>query len=148
MSIYDSVETYSKQLNMSLEQAKIRVEYFLKMRDEMEKSRKCPKCGQLTLDVESGEWESGISDWIYCGNDEIETVNDDGDKFYEECEFTDDVKNEYLFAFDHDFDVVLMMYSSVNITNEKEVLNFIGLSWNEFVENDTKDIMNENQFTL
>ena len=79
MCAYESVETYAKFTHMSLEQAKIRYEHFIEIKKQMQESRKCPKCHKHTLAIEYGEWESGVSDWIYCENDE-------------ECDFTDDVK--------------------------------------------------------
>ena len=141
MSIYDSVEGYAKELNMSIEQAKIRVEYFTRVKVEMNETRKCPKCHQYTLAVEGGEWEAGVSDWIYCDNDEIEKTTEDGHKYFDGCDFTDDVENKYLFAFEHDFDAVLMMSCGLDIHNEQEVLNAIGCSWQEFVERDTNDFV-------
>ncbi len=141
MSIYDSVEGYAKELNMSVEQAKIRIDHFSKTKAEMKESMKCPKCQQYTLAVEHGEWEAGVSSWIYCENDKIEKVDEEGDKYFDECDFTDDVENKYLFAFEHDFDVVLMMSCSVDITNEQEVLSYIGSSWNDFVEKDTESLL-------
>lgn len=140
MSIYESAEKYAEELNMSVEQAKIRLDYFLKVKEDMRATRKCPKCGQHTLAVEGGEWESGVSDWVYCGNDKIETRDENGDNYFEECDFTDAVKKEYLFAFEIDFDAVLMMSCSLDINNRQEVLNVIGMPWKEFVEKDTKNL--------
>lgn len=140
ISIYDSVEKYSKKLNMSVEQAKVRLDYFSKVKVEIEESRKCPKCGQYTLVFEGGEWECGISDYIYCENDKIEKVDEEGDLFYDECDFNDDVKSEYLFAFNNDFDVVLMMSCGLDINDNQDVLNAVGLSWDEFVKKDTENL--------
>lgn len=141
MSIYESAEKYAEHLNMSLEQATIRLEYFSKVKEEMKETRKCPKCKQYTLAVEGGEWESGISDWIYCENDKIEMMDEEGEKYFGECDFTDGVKKEYLFAFDHDFDAVLMMSCSLDINDEEAVENYIGSTWPEFVKRDTESLI-------
>lgn len=148
LGIYESPEKYAEHLNMSLEQAKIRLEYFLKVKEEMKKTQRCPKCEQHTLAIEGGEWESGVSDWIYCENDKIELIDEEGYKYFEECDFTDDVKKEYLFAFEADFDVVLMMSCTVDITNDEEVLKVIGLSWKDFVRKDTEELLKVNQIAL
>lgn len=141
MSVYDSAEKYAEHLNMTLEQAKVRLEYFSKVKEEMKATRKCPKCGEYSLAVEGGEWECGVPDWVYCANDKIEKIDEEGDKYFDECDFTDDVESKYLFAFEHDFDAVLMMSCGLDINNEQEVLNAIGCSWNEFVEKDTNDFV-------
>lgn len=140
MSVYDSTEKYATELNMSIEQAEIRLAYFEKVSEEMKQSRKCPKCQQLTLNVEGGEWESGVRDWVYCANDKIETTDEEGEKIFEECDFTDDVNKEYLFAFHHDFDAVLMMACGLDIHDEKAVFNHIGETWSEFVKKDTETL--------
>lgn len=141
MSVYDSVEKYATELNMSIEQAEIRLAYFKKVREEMKHSRKCPKCHKYTLEFEGGEWESGIKDWVYCANDEIEKIDDEGNKFLDECDFTDDVRKEHLFAFHHDFDVVLMMSCGLDIHDDEAVLHLIGETWSEFVNKDTKTLL-------
>lgn len=140
MSVYDSVENYATELSMPLEQAKIRLEYFKKLTKEMNQSRKCPKCQQHTLEVENGEWESGVRDWVYCTNDKIEKTDTDGTTFFDGCDFTDEVEKKYLFAFHHDFDAVLMMASGLDIHDEEAVLNHIGETWSEFVEKSTKEL--------
>lgn len=141
MSVYETAEKYAEQLNMSLEQASIRLEYFYKVKEEMKETRKCPKCHQYTLAVEGGEWESGISDWVYCENDNIERIDEEGEKYFGECDFTDSIENKYLFAFEYDFDAVLMMSCSLDINDEVAVKNYIGSTWNEFVEKDTSSLI-------
>ncbi|MGE7843605.1 hypothetical protein ACQKNX_22850 [Lysinibacillus sp. NPDC093712] len=138
MNVYESPEMYSTELNMSLAQAEIRLAHFEKAREKMKQSRQCPKCQQYTLKVEGGEWESGVRDWVYCANEKIEKTDDGGDSIFVDCDFTDDVKNEYLFAFHHDFDAVLMMACGLDIHDEKAVLHNIGEAWSKFVEKDTK----------
>lgn len=127
MSVYESIETYAEFTHMSLEQAKIRYEHFAEIKKQMHESRKCPKCQKHTLAVESGEWESGVSDWIYCENED-------------ECDFTDDVKKEYLFAFEVDFDVILYFACQLEHSNLEQLEREIGLNWNDFIEKEMADI--------
>lgn len=130
MNIYESPEEYAETVNISLEQAKIRCEHFLAIQKEIHESLKCPKCGQHTLEFEGGEWEVGVKDYVYCSNDKISTVDEEGDEFMEECDFTDDVKPQYKFYGMHDFDEVLYMHSQSELT--------LGCTWAKFVEDAMK----------
>jgi hypothetical protein len=37
-----------------------------------------------------GEWEAGISPYIYCSNDEVLQVDSDGKEYLGDCDFTED----------------------------------------------------------
>lgn len=144
MGAYESVENYAKFTHMSLEQAKIRYEHFIAIGKQMHDSKRCPKCQQYTLEYEGGEWESGIKAYVYCENDKIKTTDEDGDTFYEECEFADDVKPEYLFAVEADFDVVLYMACSIENEGLEKIEKQIGYSWQDFVEKENASLLQVN----
>ena len=141
MGVRDSVEGYAEKLNMTVEQAKVRLDHFASMQEGIKESKKCPKCGMYTLEIDGGEWEAGVQAFIYCENDEVPTVDEDGEEYLESCEFTDSPKDCYIFASEPDFDEVLMVSCSINIYDEVEVRAQLGQTWEEFVEESNKHIL-------
>lgn len=143
MGAYESIEKYAEFTGMPLEQAKVRYEHFMEIKKQMHESKKCPKCHEYTLAIEGGEWESGVSDWIYCENDKIQTRDEEGDAFYAECDFTDNVKKEYLFAFEIDFDVVLYFACQIKEEGLESVEQMIGRTWKEFLDKENSEIISK-----
>lgn len=141
MSIYESIEEYAVYTHMSLEQAKIRCEHFLEIKQRIHESRKCPKCQQHTLDVERCDWELNIQPYIYCENDKIEAKDEDGKSYFDECDFTDDVKLEYLFATEADFDVILCLAYDIKKQGVQSVENMIGQTWKEFLDKEHEKLL-------
>jgi hypothetical protein len=144
MSLCDNAKEYAEKTYITLEQAKIRCQYFIKLKAKIYEAKKCPKCGEHTLEIESGSYEEGYSSYVYCENDKIPTVDEDGDEYMEECDFTSDVTKEFE-PISHwfDFDVVLMFSINIESDGIKAVEEQIGCSWSEFVEKDTNDLLNQ-----
>lgn len=134
MGVYNSLEEYAAFTQMTLEQAKLRYGHFIELRKLVHESRKCPKCNMHTLELEGGEWESGISDYIYCENAEIQSIDEEGDAYEEECDFTDDVNPQYLFAKEADFDIVLYIACSIENEGMENIQKQLGCSWGDFIE--------------
>ena len=88
MSIYENEKEYAEKTFMTLEQAKLRCEFYKKLNQEINDARKCPKCHQDTLEIESGE--EGQSEYVYCES-EIIKIDEDGEEYSDECDFTSDV---------------------------------------------------------
>lgn len=130
MSIYESPAKYAAYTKMSIEDATRRCEHFQKIRDELHELSKCPLCENHTLEYEGGEWEAGISSYIYCDNEETD------------CEFTTDSNFRDLESHMHsDFDVVLMFASVLENEGLEATEQQIGLTWNEFLAKETTDLI-------
>lgn len=145
MSIYQSVEEYAKQTNITKEQAKIRCDYYLALQKKADEKRVCPECKQATLVHESGCSEGGYGDYIYCENDKVPYV-EDGEEGMTDCEFTTNDTGEYeeIMSY-YDFDVVLAMAHDIERLkqDEMEVTVSLGQNWQMFVERENQRILTE-----
>lgn len=142
MSIYNNPKQYAETTFMTLEQAKVRCNYYNKLEKLIYEAKKCPKCGEHTLEIESGCYEEGYSDYVYCGNDNIKTVDGDGEDFFDECDFTSDVRKEFEpISHWYDFDVVLAFSIDIKKDGLLVTEKNIGCSWNEFVEKENKELI-------
>lgn len=145
MALCDNSKEYAEKTLISLEQAEIRCEYFRKIKEKMYEAKKCPKCGEHTLEIEGGSYEEGINSYVYCENDKIIVIDEDGEEYETECDFTSDITKEFEPISDwYDFDVVLMFSLDIDSDGIKAVEEQIGCSWTEFVEKDTMDLISEN----
>lgn len=122
MSIYDNPGNYSKYTNMPLEDAIARCEHFKQQREKLRELSKCPMCNKYSLFHEAGEYESGISSYIYCDSED------------EDCEFTADGDFRGFESEIHsDFDVVLMFAGVLESEGLEAVEKQLGISWSEFI---------------
>lgn len=141
MSIYNNSEEYAKRTFMSLEQAEIRCEYFRKLQQKMYESKKCPKCGQHTLEIEGGSYEEGTKDYVYCENDKVSEIDEDGEKYLADCDYTSDVDKEHEpISQWYDFDEVLALVIDFDRNDKKEVEEHIGCSWDKFIDTSNKKL--------
>lgn len=141
MSIYNNTEEYAKQTFMSLEQSEIRCKYFRKIQQKMHESKRCSKCGQHTLEIESGSYEEGTQDFVYCENDKVSVIDEYGEKYLTDCDFTSDVDKEYE-PVNHwyDFDEVLAFSIDFESNGKEMVEKHIGCSWDEFINESNKKL--------
>ncbi|MGS2750064.1 hypothetical protein ACVAMH_24730 [Bacillus zanthoxyli] len=118
--IYKDMDLYAKECGITLEQAKVRCDYYLNIQDEIEKVRICPECKQHSLEIENDGCEYVSSSWIQCEN--------------EDCGFTDDDKKEQYELLQNgcDFDEVLAIACTDMETGIKD--------WNEFVEQSNQNL--------
>lgn len=125
---------------MTLEQAKKRCEYFKKLHEQIHEAKKCPKCGEHTLEVEGGSYEENIKPYIYCSNDKVKVV--DGQEEYEDdCDYSSEITKEYEFLNTYcDFDVILAFVVDLERDGFERTEKNIGCSWKEFIEKESKDI--------
>lgn len=108
MSIYSDHIDYAKKVRMPIRLAEIWCKNQLELKKEMDKAKKCPKCGKDTLELELGSYEEGYSDYVHCSNDEIPAVDVDGEEYFTECDYTASPEkgHEPLSAW-YDFDVIM-----------------------------------------
>lgn len=140
MSIYDSVEGYAQQLNMTVGQATEMVGSLKSIAGLMDKSRKCPLCFGNTLEFDSGEWETGTKAYVYCENGKVRSKDAEGNKFLDTCDFSDSDASKYLFTEAHDCDVILGTASFLDIRNEQAVRRELGQTWSECVDVTNADL--------
>lgn len=114
--IYEDASLYAKKCGISLEQAKVRCDYYLKVHEKIEKVKICPECKQHSLEVENDGCEYSSVSWIQCM----------------ECDFTDDINKEKYEILENDFDEVLMIACTDIETGIED--------WNEFVEKSNQDL--------
>jgi len=145
LSIYDNPQEYANKTRTTLKQAIIRCQHFKKIEAEIQKARKCPKCGKETLEFEGGSCEEGYSDYIYCTNEVPVTGEDCNDcnsckdhgSCFVECDFTSDVTEQYKPLSDgYDFDIVLYLVFGIEQYGMESVEKQIGCSWLQFVDRD------------
>lgn len=129
MTIYEDVKRYAEVTMMTEEQAKIRCDYYLKLKKEMDEKMAiaiiCPVCKQPTLSFEPGSYEEGYGDYVECDGE--------GD-----CEYSSEEH-----AFPHhndDFDIVLAFACSVEHEGLAEVEKTIGLPWSEFIAKEVDEL--------
>ncbi|HIE6656578.1 TPA: hypothetical protein ACXOQZ_004300 [Bacillus anthracis] len=116
--IYEDVALYSKKCGITLEQAKVRCDHFLRLNEEGKEARVCPECQQHSLMIENSDSEYSSESWVQC----------------EECDFTDDIdKKEYeaLLSW-YDFDDVLAIACTEMETGIKD--------WDKYVEQSNQDL--------
>lgn len=139
MSIYDNPQEYAKKTFITLEQAVLRCQHFKKLKKEIQEAKKCPKCGAYTLEFESGCYEEGYGDFIYCTN-EISDVDEDGEEVFVECGFTSSLTEQFQpLVHWYDFDIILMFSNDIEERGMDKVEKEIGCSWPEFVDKITKE---------
>lgn len=142
MSIYNNIEEYAKQTFMTTEQATIRCAHFKELEQKTHEAKKCPKCGKHMLAIETGSYEEGTHDYVYCENEQVLVVDEDGDECFTDCDFTSDVETEYEPIWHwYDFDEVLAFSIELETEYKKEVETHIGSSWLEFVEASNKKLV-------
>ncbi|WP_311078105.1 hypothetical protein [Paenibacillus polymyxa] len=111
MSIYDDPAAYARKVRITERLSRIWCEYQVKITEEHEAAKRCPSCGKHTLEYEGGSYEESISPYIYCSNDEIPAVDEDGEKYFFECDYSADFDNEKHEAIpiDYTYDHILAM---------------------------------------
>lgn len=135
MSLYNDPKEYAAQTLMSLEQATIRCNHFKKLKDQIFKAKKCPQCGQHTLEIEGGSYEEGYNSFVYCENDAVNVTDEDGEIYQTDCDFTSNVKKEYEpISHYYDFDDVLAFSIHIKKDGLASVESSMGCSWSEFVK--------------
>lgn len=108
MSIHNDHVEYAKKVRMPVNLAKIWCTNQLEIKEEMNKAKICPKCEKPTLELELGSYEEGYNDYVYCVNNEILAIDDDGEEYYTDCDYTSEPKNEHEpLSCWYDFDVLL-----------------------------------------
>jgi carboxypeptidase C (cathepsin A) len=141
MSLYDHPKEYAKETFMSLDQAEIRCRHYKKMQEKRHKAKKCPTCGKHTLQIEDGSYEEGITAYVYCENDEVPYVDEEGDTCFTDCEFTSEITEQYEpISHWYDFDEVLAFSMEVEEEGIKKIEERIGCTWTEFVEGSNKEL--------
>jgi hypothetical protein len=107
MSIYENPTQYAEKNSIPLELAEKWCEDMLKIDNKINLLKVCPICNQPTLEYESGSYEESISDYIYCENDKILMIDENGEECETECAFTSNIVGEYsLLQPDINFDVI------------------------------------------
>lgn len=137
MSIYDDPVTYAKKVRIPVSLSKIWCAEQLRLQKEMDAARVCPKCGHGTLVLEGGSYEECTSDYVYCEYDEIPAVDEEGEEYFKECDYTSDPKKEHepLSSW-YDFDVILAMSIGKDSAFEEETLQ----DWVRFVKSEVNNI--------
>ncbi|MFK7696413.1 hypothetical protein [Paenibacillus sp. HJGM_3] len=138
MGLYDDHVSYAKKTRIPVSLAKVWCANQLELQEEMDAARVCPKCGKPTLVLESGSYEEGTQDYVYCANDEIQAVDVDGEEYFEECDYTADPekKHEPLSTW-YDFDVI-WAFSCGLIDRKNEFYNL--RDWLDFVRKEVAKI--------
>jgi hypothetical protein len=106
MSLYADPMKYARMVRLPLSLAKTWCEKQLKIENEIEKARVCPTCQKATLEYETGDYEAGTTDYIYCSNDEIQVIDEDGEPYFTECDFVSDPQKQFeplMIGYDFDF---------------------------------------------
>lgn len=133
MTIYNDVEKYAKTTMMTVEDAKMRCEYYLTLQKEkaeaMAQNIICPQCKQSTLELEYDQYEEGNEEYVeaQCKNEECEYYCED----HPHAELIDS------------FDVVLMYAGQVEQEGLVQIEEQLGSTWAEFVAHDNADLLNE-----
>ena len=129
MTIYEDVKRYAEKTMMTEEQAKIRCDYYLNLKKEIDEKMAiaiiCPACKQPTLSFEPGSYEEGYGDYVEC--------NGEGD-----CEYSSE-EHSYPHHSD-DFDVVLMFACQIEREALAETEKSIGLPWSEFIAKEVDEL--------
>lgn len=121
----EQINKYIKQCHCSYDQAKIRVEYFNKLKKEMEEASICPECSEKSLYIENTDIPESLDGWVEC----------------ETCGFTDDLDEYEALSNGYDFDVVLWFSIDIDKLGIDEVEKEVGLSWTEFVDKENQDLI-------
>lgn len=139
MGLYDDPVAFAKKTRIPVSLSRIWCLNQLALQKEIEAARICPKCGQPTLVLESGSYEEGTNDYVYCEYDQIPMVDEaDGEEYKVECDYTADPGKEHepLSSW-YDFDVILA-FSVGMVERDKE---FGGLQeWVKFVRDEVNKI--------
>ena len=114
MSLYKNPKQYAKEMGIPERLAILFCGYQLKLAERIEKAKFCPQCGKSSLEFELGSYEEQSVDQVYCENDMVPFVNEDGEPDYKECEFHTSNINEdlALLQIGADFDPVWALRDS------------------------------------
>lgn len=137
MSIYADHVAYARKVRITESMAKIWCDNQLKLAAEIEEARKCPVCGKKTLEYEIGSYEENERDCIYCSNDQIPLVDEDGEHYFGECDFatTETEKYEALMPW-YDFDTLWAFSYPENLIIANEGLQ----EWLKFAKEEVEKI--------
>jgi len=135
MSIYNDPIKYAKLTRIPISYARIWCLNQLEIQTVIDAAKVCPKCGKATLELEGGCYEEGTQDYVYCANDEIPAVDDDGEEYFTECDYTADPEKEHeTLSSWYDFDVILAL--SYGHMNEFKCL----MDWFNFVKSEIQNL--------
>ncbi|KJD37375.1 hypothetical protein QD46_25240 [Paenibacillus polymyxa] len=135
MSIYDDPAAYARKVRITERLSRTWCEYQAKILKEHEAAKRCPSCGKHTLEYEGGSYEECIQPYIYCSNDEISALDEDGEEYFAECDFSADFDNDKHEAIpiDYTYDHILAM----NCGTMNGVKEFGGLqAWFAYAKRD------------
>jgi len=137
LSIYNDPIAYAREYRVPVRLSRIWCEKQLALRAEQEAASICPKCRQPALVIEHGNYEEGTRDYVYCDNDEIPALNEDGEKEYISCDFVSEFEKQFEpLAHWWDFDPIIAM----NCGTMDGVKEFGGLAeWLKFVRDTVKE---------
>lgn len=119
--IYNDVKRYAETVKITEEKAEIICRYFLDLYRLQYELSKCPKCGEYTLTIDSGEFDELTHTTLYnayvlCTNDKVlvseEILGESGkvviETYEDDCEFeSDDLEKYGLLNHWVDFDELL-----------------------------------------
>ncbi len=134
MSIYDNPQNYAEEASITIEQATLRCKYFKELEAKIHEARKCPRCGEYTLEFEGGSYEENYRDYVYCTNENIPD-NENGEGYYVDCDFTSEIIDQFeLLSTGYNFDVVLCFGMNIKSQGLQKVEKEIGCPWSKFVD--------------
>lgn len=130
-TIEEQIKDYAETCKCTLEQAEIRVKITVARQEETHQAKLCPVCKEHSLSIEYDEPEDSSKSWVAC-------QSEDG-----ECEYTTDVTKEHEpLQIWHDFDEIMAFaYPCLRDQPLAEIEKQIGCSWEEFVEKNTKELL-------
>ncbi|MGR6760290.1 hypothetical protein ACU1JV_00405 [Paenibacillus sp. T2-29] len=147
MSIYDDPAAYARKVRITERLSRIWCEYQAKILKEHEAAKRCPSCGKHTLEYEGGSYEECIQPYIYCSNDEILAIDEDGVEYFAECDFSADfdIEKHEAIPIDHTYDHILAM----NCGTMNGVKEFGGLkAWFAYAKRDIEKFAGVNRFVI
>jgi hypothetical protein len=114
VSLYKNPKQYAKEMGITERLAILFCGYQLRLAERIEKAKFCPQCGKASLEFELGCYEEQSVDQVYCENDMVPFVNEDGEPDYKECEFhtSNITADTALLQFGSDFDPVWALRDS------------------------------------
>lgn len=146
MGIYDSAETYAKEIHIKdLHLAGIRANHYRNLMEQQYEARKCPKCGKHSLQFEGGSYEENTRDYIYCENGEVlEKDLDDGTLRETDCGYATEFEDKHRILTDAEtFDEVLMFSIEIEEHGKEYVESMVGKKWEVFVKEGTEELLKE-----
>lgn len=110
MCIYDDHKAYARKVRITERMAKLWCDHQKKKIKEIHEAKKCPLCSAHTLEYESGSYEYNEPDYVYCDNDEIPLVDEEGESYLGTCEFaTTNIEDYIKLQHGYDFDYLLAL---------------------------------------